>query len=178
MLFRVWTADSGTDWMALFPPFAIWMHGWNTSHTLFKVTLFADDCIIYSWCWPILRSWYAIRLNYQPKPSCYTMPNTKLVELIINDNDIQLINISALCTWKASSWVMDLWMDLCMLEYSINPTSTSPQSNVYRAVVILSLLYGCESWTLYQRDIKQLEKFHIHTICSIFDIYWQGLSPT
>lgn len=116
----------------------------------------------------ILRSCYAIRPDYQPEQSRYTMPNTKLVELIITVNDIQLINITV------SSGVMGLWMDLCILEYSINTTFISPQSKVYRAVIIVSLLYGCESWTLYWRDIK----LHMHTLYSILDIYWQDLSPT
>lgn len=31
---------------------------------------------------------------------------------------------------------------------------------VYNAVVISSLLYGCETWTLYRRHVKQLEQFH------------------
>ena len=30
---------------------------------------------------------------------------------------------------------------------------------VFRAVVLSSLLYACETWTLYSRDVKQLEKF-------------------
>lgn len=67
--------------------------------------------------------------------SRYTMPNTKRVELIITVNDIHLINSIA------SSRMMALWMDLCILEYSINITFISPQSKVYRVVIILSLLY-------------------------------------
>ena len=29
---------------------------------------------------------------------------------------------------------------------------------VYKAVVLTSLLYGCETWTLYRKHIKQLER--------------------
>ena len=32
---------------------------------------------------------------------------------------------------------------------------------VYNAVVLPSLLYGCETWTLYRRHIKKLELFHM-----------------
>ena len=30
---------------------------------------------------------------------------------------------------------------------------------VFRAVVLSTLLYACETWTLYSRDVKQPEKF-------------------
>ena len=44
---------------------------------------------------------------------------------------------------------------------------------VYKAVVLPSLLYGCESWTLYRRQLNQLEKFHQRALRSILGIHWQ-----
>ena len=44
---------------------------------------------------------------------------------------------------------------------------------IYRAVVLSSLLYGCETWTLYRRHIKQLEKFHNRSLRMIMNIRWQ-----
>ena len=44
---------------------------------------------------------------------------------------------------------------------------------VYNAVVLPSLLYGCESWTLYRRHIKKLENFHMRALRSILAIRWQ-----
>ena len=44
---------------------------------------------------------------------------------------------------------------------------------VYRAVVLSSLLYGCETWTVYRRHLKQLERFHQRTLRSILGIRWQ-----
>ena len=44
---------------------------------------------------------------------------------------------------------------------------------VYNAVVISSLLYGCETWTLYRRHLKQLEKFHMRALRSILGVRWQ-----
>ena len=32
---------------------------------------------------------------------------------------------------------------------------------VYRAVIIATLLYGCETWTLYRRHIRQLDRMHM-----------------
>ena len=44
---------------------------------------------------------------------------------------------------------------------------------VYKAVVLTSLLYGCETWILYRKHIKQLEHFHMRSLRSIMGIKWQ-----
>ena len=49
----------------------------------------------------------------------------------------------------------------------------STKLKVYRAVVLTSLLNGCETWTLYRRHLKQLERFHMHSLRTILNIKWQ-----
>ena len=49
----------------------------------------------------------------------------------------------------------------------------STKIKVYKAVVLSSLLYGCESWTLYRRHMKQLERFHLRSLRSLLGIKWQ-----
>ena len=44
--------------------------------------------------------------------------------------------------------------------------------DVYRAVVLSALLYGCETWTAYRRHIKLLEQFHQRCLRSILNIRW------
>ena len=44
---------------------------------------------------------------------------------------------------------------------------------VYRAVVLSSLFYGCETWTVYRRHLEQLERFHQRALRSILGIRWQ-----
>ena len=46
----------------------------------------------------------------------------------------------------------------------------STKLKVYRAVVLTSLLYGCEAWTRYRRHVKQLENFHMRALRSILGI--------
>ncbi|XP_022796245.1 uncharacterized protein LOC111334693 [Stylophora pistillata] len=46
---------------------------------------------------------------------------------------------------------------------------------VYKTVVLTSLLYGCETWTLYRRHIKLLERFHMRSLRSILGIKWQDM---
>jgi len=38
---------------------------------------------------------------------------------------------------------------------------------VYRAVVTTTLLYGCETWTLYRHQIRKLDQFHMRCLRSI-----------
>ncbi|XP_063615806.1 uncharacterized protein LOC134788997 [Penaeus indicus] len=46
----------------------------------------------------------------------------------------------------------------------------STKLQIYQAIVLTSLLYGCETWTLYKRHLKLLEKFHIKGLKSILGI--------
>ena len=45
---------------------------------------------------------------------------------------------------------------------------------VYKAVIIPTLLYGSETWTtyMYRYQVKQLEKFHQRYLRSIMNIKW------
>ena len=44
---------------------------------------------------------------------------------------------------------------------------------VFRAVVLSTLLYACETWTLYSRDVKQLKKFQQARLRQIFRVRWK-----
>ena len=49
----------------------------------------------------------------------------------------------------------------------------STKLRMYRSVVFISLLYGCETWTLYRTHPKQLERFHMRNLRTILNIKWQ-----
>ena len=51
-------------------------------------------------------------------------------------------------------------------------TRQSTKLKVYRAVILTILLYGCETWTLYRRHLKQLERFHVRSLRTILSIKW------
>jgi hypothetical protein len=44
---------------------------------------------------------------------------------------------------------------------------------VYQAVVLTTLLYGCETWTLYQYQVRLPERFHIGKLRSLLRIKWE-----
>ena len=48
---------------------------------------------------------------------------------------------------------------------------------VYRAILLPTLLYACETWTVYQRHARKLN--HVHTTClrKLLNIKWQDRSP-
>lgn len=48
---------------------------------------------------------------------------------------------------------------------------------VYRAVVLPSLLYANETWTVYSRHSKQLNSFHLRCLRRLLNIKWQDKVP-
>ena len=48
---------------------------------------------------------------------------------------------------------------------------------VYRAVVMTSLLYGCETWALFRKQLKTLDQFHLRCLRKIMGISWEDRVP-
>lgn len=48
---------------------------------------------------------------------------------------------------------------------------------VYRAVVLPTLLYACETWTVYARHAKKLHRFHMNCLRKLLKISWQEKVP-
>lgn len=48
---------------------------------------------------------------------------------------------------------------------------------VYRAVVLPTLLYACETWTVYARHAKKLHRFHMNCLRKLLKISWQDKVP-
>ena len=48
---------------------------------------------------------------------------------------------------------------------------------VYRSVVLPTLLYACETWTVYQRHAKRLNHFHTSNLRKLLKIKWQDRIP-
>ena len=48
---------------------------------------------------------------------------------------------------------------------------------VYRSVVLPTLLYACETWTVYQRHAKRLNHFHTCCLRKLPKINWQDKIP-
>ena len=55
--------------------------------------------------------------------------------------------------------------------------SLTTKLKVYWAIVITMLLYAGESWTIYSRCARQLNKFHMSCLCKLLRIKWQDKVP-
>ena len=70
---------------------------------------------------------------------------------------------------KASSSFGRLWSRV----WGVRGIKQSTKIAVYRAIVLPSLLYGCETWTCYRRHLKQLDQFHLRCLRKILGIQWE-----
>ena len=48
---------------------------------------------------------------------------------------------------------------------------------VYKAVVLPTLLYACETWTVYQRHAKKLNHLHLRYLRKLLKTKWQVKIP-
>ena len=55
--------------------------------------------------------------------------------------------------------------------------SQSTRVKVYKAVVLTTLLYGCEAWIVFRRHEKQLQQFHTRCLRRILNIRWNDFVP-
>ena len=55
--------------------------------------------------------------------------------------------------------------------------TTETKIKVYRAVILTALLYGCETWTVYQRHTRKLNHFHTTCLRKLLGIKWQDRIP-
>ena len=55
--------------------------------------------------------------------------------------------------------------------------SDDKKLKIYRSGLLQTLLYACETWTVYQRHIKRLKHFHTSCLRKLLTIKWQDRIP-
>ena len=66
-----------------------------------------------------------------------------------------------------------LWKTVKERVWQSHSLHLSTRIQRYRAITVPTLLYGAETGVLYQKQIRLLERFHQHCLCSILGIKWQ-----
>jgi hypothetical protein len=121
---------------------------------------------------------------YQPTPRAVLIPDSfsvKVNESVLQNNDrfcylgsllSQKVNIDDEVTRRVSAAAAAfgrlearLWRD--------RDIRTRTKVLVYRAVVVTALLYAAETWTIYSRHIRKLNKFHFRCLRRILGISWK-----
>ena len=70
------------------------------------------------------------------------------------------------------AWATSIVAKLSKRVYENHKLTTNTKMAVYRACVLSTLLYGSESWTLYSREEKRLNTFHMWNLRRILGIKW------
>ncbi|BHF75543.1 hypothetical protein SprV_0501863900 [Sparganum proliferum] len=53
----------------------------------------------------------------------------------------------------------------------------SAKLKMYKAVILPTLLYGAETWTVYTKQARRLSRFHRSCLCRILKLKWQDRIP-
>ena len=161
--------------------------------TLLQEVLFADDCALMAHAEQdlLLRGIQALRLDNQSRkdrdasPTCTILllpPPTITIDNkpLANVEHFKYLESTISCDGSLDreidnriSKASQALGSLCNRVLSKHNIRLSTKLKVYNAVVLPSLLYGCEMWTLYRRHIKKLELFHMQALRSILGIRWQ-----
>ena len=170
---------------------------------LIRDLLFADDCallahtvddiqaIINAFARSSRRFGLTISLKkteviYQPKPGAdYTAPTITIDNNALNYVDKftylgRTISQNALTDSKISAWIgkaSGSFGKLTKRLWSERGVRLATKINVYGAVVLPTLLHGCEAWTPYRRHIQRLDQFHMRCLRRIANIKWQDMIP-
>lgn len=123
---------------------------------------------------------------YQPAPGkSYVEPNINIKDQRLNAVE----NFTYLGSTLSRNTVIDDEVNARLAKASVafgrlyknvwdrRGITTETKIKVYRAVVLTTLLYGCEAWTVYQRHARKLNHFHMTSLRKLLNIKWQEKIP-
>ena len=158
--------------------------------------LYADDCAIIAYledglqrladslsaatkCFGLTISIKKLEMMFQPvKGSRANMPEMQIDSNTLNNVD----SLTYLGSSLFSSNSLDKEVTNCIAKASVSygrlhkhvwnkrGLKLETKCAVYRAVVLIVLLCGCESWILYHRHVKLLDQFHQRCLQHILNI--------
>ena len=192
-------STSASEQMAVSLIFGISLNHMKTIEELITELLFADDCVFLTHMEEALQhivncfsdaaksigltiSLKKTEVLYQSPPwEAYSPPH-----ISINDTNLNavehftylgsIISNDATVTKDMNNWLSKASSSFGRLSktaWQSHLLCLSTKIQVYRAILVPTLLYDAETWTLCQKQIKLLEWFHQHCLRSILGIKWQ-----
>jgi len=147
-----------------------------------SVNLFAEACSNFG----LTISTKKTEVIHQPAPGkTYVEPN-----IYVNDQRLNVVDkFTYLGSTLSRSVVIDDEVNTRIAKASVafgrlhssvwnrRGISLPTKLKVYRAIVLPTLLYACETWTVYQRHARQLNHFHTTCLRRLLAIKWQDKVP-
>ena len=106
-----------------------------------------------------------ITINNNPLASCTDFKYLGSIMSSNNKIDIEIVNKMGKASTAFAKLQDRLWKN--------KHVSINVKYKVYRAVVLSTLLYGGETWTIYRYQVKKLHAFMIHHLRAIMGVTWR-----
>nr|VZI48617.1 unnamed protein product [Spirometra erinaceieuropaei] len=126
---------------------------------------------------------------HQPPPNSATAPNAP-PQINVNGNQLQVVeNFPYLGSTLSHNTKIDdevanriskasqAFRRLRITVWNRHGLQLSTKLKMYKAVILPTLLYGAETWTVYTRQARRLNHFHVSCLRRILRLNWQDRIP-
>nr|VZI31795.1 unnamed protein product [Spirometra erinaceieuropaei] len=126
---------------------------------------------------------------HQPPPNSATVPNAP-PQISVNGNQLQVVeNFPYLGSTHSRNTKIDdevanriskasqAFGRLQSTVWNRHGLQLSTKLKMYEAVILPTLLYGAETWTVYTRQARRLNHFHLSCLRRILRLNWQDRMP-
>nr|VZI31915.1 unnamed protein product [Spirometra erinaceieuropaei] len=171
----------------------------RVSTTTVHELLFADDCALNTTSEEEMqRSMdlfsaacenFGLVINTQPPPNSATAPNAP-PQIRVNGTQLQVVeNFPYLGSTLSRNTKIDdevanriskaskAFGRLHSTVWNRHGLQLSTKLKMYKAVILPTLLYGAETWTVYTRQARRLNHFHLSCLRRILRLNWQDRIP-
>nr|VZI01404.1 unnamed protein product [Spirometra erinaceieuropaei] len=115
---------------------------------------------------------------HQPPPNSATVPNAP-PQISVNGNQLTLSRNTKIDDEVANriSKASQAFGRLRSTIWNRHGLQMSTKLKMYKAVILPTLLYGAETWTVYTRQARRLNNFHLSCLRRILRLNWQDRIP-
>nr|VZI37260.1 unnamed protein product [Spirometra erinaceieuropaei] len=125
---------------------------------------------------------------HQPPPNTATPPNAP--QISVNGTQLQVVeyfpylgstlSLNAKIDDEVANRISKASQAFGRLQSTVwnrHGLQLSTKLKMYKAVILPTLLYGAETWTVYTKQARRLKHFHLSCLCRIVKLNWQDRFP-